>query len=223
MTSYWPAWIVAPALGALAVCYWVALRRPLSVSGVLARFSRVAEELEFDRGSAVVQSDLAALEVAMAAATAEAFGDMQPPDVARVALPRGPSFGADMPPTPFASAPAARAAATGRVCAPTPSLGAHAIFLAALAAGGFLASTLRGDFGRGLGDAFARHVGSGARGLVLLAAGGALVGFGTALSGGCSAGHGLTGCGRLMPGSLVATAVFFAAAVGVSFLLAGVA
>jgi len=221
MTAYWPAWIVAPALGALTVSYWIALRRPLSVSGVLARFSRVEEELEFDRGSAVVQSDLVALEAAMAAATAEAFGDMPPPDVAPAAP--GPSFGADMPPTPSASPSAAPAAATGRICAPTPTLGAHATFLAALAAGGLLASMLRGDFGSGLGDSFARHFGSGPRGLVLLAAGGVLVGFGTALSGGCSAGHGLTGCGRLMPGSLVATAVFFAAAVGVSFLLAGVA
>jgi uncharacterized membrane protein YedE/YeeE len=53
----------------------------------------------------------------------------------------------------------------------------------------------------------------------LLFVGGVLVGFGTRLAGGCSSGHGLNGCGRLRPVSLVATAVFFGTAVAVSFLL----
>jgi uncharacterized membrane protein YedE/YeeE len=49
--------------------------------------------------------------------------------------------------------------------------------------------------------------------------GGVLVGFGTRLAGGCSSGHGLSGCGRLQPVSIVATAVFFGTAALVSFLL----
>ncbi|MBQ0983092.1 YeeE/YedE family protein [Streptomyces sp. F63] len=53
----------------------------------------------------------------------------------------------------------------------------------------------------------------------VLFAGGILVGFGTRLAGGCSSGHGLSGCGRLRPVSIVATAVFFGTAVAVSFLL----
>lgn len=55
--------------------------------------------------------------------------------------------------------------------------------------------------------------------VVVLFVGGVLVGFGTRLAGGCSSGHGLHGCGRLYPVSLVATAVFFGTAVAVSFLL----
>ncbi|WP_159672701.1 YeeE/YedE family protein, partial [Streptomyces mexicanus] len=55
--------------------------------------------------------------------------------------------------------------------------------------------------------------------VVLLFVGGVLVGFGTRLAGGCNSGHGLNGCGRLRPVSLVATAVFFGTAVAVSFLL----
>jgi hypothetical protein len=225
MTGYLPWWISAPSLGALTVGYWIALRRPLGVSGVLARFSRVREELAFDRGSAVVQSDLAALEAAMAAATAEAFADLPassaspaPADAAADGR-----LGADMPPTP-AGGPDERAQPTEpggavRKCAPTPSLGAHATFLVCLALGGLVAAALRGEVGAGLGDAFARHVAEGPKALAALAAGGVLIGFGSALCGGCSAGHGLTGCARLMPGSLLATAVFFAAAVGVSLLL----
>jgi uncharacterized membrane protein YedE/YeeE len=65
-------------------------------------------------------------------------------------------------------------------------------------------------------------VAAGPGGLAVLAGGGMLVGFGTAMCGGCSAGHGLTGSARLFPGSLLSTAVFFGTAVAVSLLLCGV-
>ncbi len=55
--------------------------------------------------------------------------------------------------------------------------------------------------------------------ICVLFVGGVLVGFGTRLAGGCSSGHGLSGCGRLRPVSMVATAIFFGTAVVVSFLL----
>ena len=117
--------------------------------------------------------------------------------------------------------PAVPPAAGGRACAPVPSLGSHLTFLLMLAAGGALATLLRGGWGwsDGLGDAFARHVAAGSGGLAALAGGGLLVGFGTAMCGGCSAGHGLTGTGRLMPGSMVSTLSFFSAAVAVALLL----
>ena len=198
MSSYWPSWVVAPALGALTVAYWIVMRRPLGVSGVLARFSRIREEAEFDRGTEVLQADRAALEAAMAAATAEAFG-AQAPGLADASEPERPGV---------------------RVCAPTPRLSAHGTFLLAVAAGGFLAALARGTLGAPLGEAFALHLGRGPGALLALGAGGVLVGFGASLCGGCSAGHGLTGCGRLMPGSLLSTATFFAAAVGMSLLLA---
>jgi len=209
MPTYWPWWIIAPALAALTVGHWILLRRPLGVSGVLARFSRVREELAFDRGTAVMQSDAAALEAAMAAAAAEFLKGPLPEVLDR-----------DLPPAP---AQPVHAPADARQCAPTPPMTAHFTFLAAVAAGGFLAALSRGTFGAGSGDAFARLIGSGPLALAALGGGGVLVGFGTALCGGCSSGHGLTGCGRLMPGSLVATAAFFAAAVGVSLLLGGFA
>ena len=198
MSPHWPFWLAALALGALTVGYWIVLRRPLGVSGVLARFSRIREEAEFDRGTAALQADTSALEAALAAATEEAFG-------------------APVPGAPAASEPARPA---GRVCAPTPRLTAHATFLLAVVAGGFLAALSRGSLGGSLGEAFALHLGRGPGALAALGAGGVLVGFGASLCGGCSAGHGLTGCGRLMPGSLLSTVTFFAAAVWVSLLLA---
>src|SRR5512146_2629819 len=138
MAAFWSPWLVAPALAALTVGYWIVLRRPLGVSGVLGRFSRIREEAEFDRGAAVLQAEQAALEAAMAEMTAEAFG---------------PAFGATGTDGPVAVAaasapavtewpapqPAAPPAPQGRVCAPTPRLAVHATFLVALAAGGLLA------------------------------------------------------------------------------------
>jgi uncharacterized membrane protein YedE/YeeE len=203
MTEYWPSWLVALSLGALTLVHWLVLRRPLGVSGVVARFSRIREEAAYDRGIAVVASDRAALEAAFAAATAEAFGEL--PTAADGGT---PSAVAEEPPR-------------GRVCAPTPRLSAHAIFLLSIVAGGLVAALLRGTFGAPLGSAFAEHFGTGAARLAAIGGGGVLVGFGAALAGGCTSGHGLAGCARLWPASLVATATFFASAVGVSFLLQG--
>jgi len=208
MSAFLPFWLLGPALGALTVGYWLAVRRPLGVSGVLARFTRVDEERAFDRGVAQMQAGSAALEAAMAAATAEMFG---------------------LAPEAILAEPSAEIAITtpsGRDCAPPPPLSAHLVFLLGLAGGGLLVALWRGQpwhAGAGLDAAFAAAVAQGPLGLLALVGGGLLLGFGASASGGCSAGHGLTGCGRLMPGSLLATAVFFSAAVACSLLLRGAA
>jgi uncharacterized membrane protein YedE/YeeE len=53
---------------------------------------------------------------------------------------------------------------------------------------------------------------------VVIVVAGLLVGFGTRLGGGCTSGHGVCGIARLSPRSIVATAIFMAAAVFVVFL-----
>jgi uncharacterized membrane protein YedE/YeeE len=55
-------------------------------------------------------------------------------------------------------------------------------------------------------------------GLVVIAAAGLLVGYGTRLGSGCTSGHGVCGLARLSPRSLVATAVFMASAAAVVFV-----
>jgi hypothetical protein len=189
-----PWWLAGAALGGLAVLYWIADRRPLGVSGVVARFAALGAELRAERG----QAEAAALADALRAATAEALssGDLSPP-----------------PPVPPAST-----ARPARALAPPAPLAGHAAFLASLAAGGLLALAAggRADPLSGLAGA------AGPWGLALLAGGGLLVGFGSAWMGGCTMGHGVTGCARGMPGSLLATAVFVGAAAAVSLLaLAG--
>lgn len=75
-------------------------------------------------------------------------------------------------------------------------------------------------FTRDIGAAFAGSFGDGALPWLVLLGGGAMVGFGTRMAGGCTSGHGLSGVGRLQPASLLATAIFFGTAVVVSFALA---
>lgn len=96
----------------------------------------------------------------------------------------------------------------------------HLTFLAAMFVGGFIAATLNGTFALrfDLGPVYTQLFGSGWHSWLLLMLGGGLVGFGTQMAGGCTSGHGLSGCSRLVPASLLATAIFFATAVGISFL-----
>lgn len=55
-------------------------------------------------------------------------------------------------------------------------------------------------------------------GAVGLAVAGLLVGIGTALSNGCTSGHGVSGLARLSPRSIIATLVFMITAMGTVFL-----
>jgi uncharacterized membrane protein YedE/YeeE len=93
--------------------------------------------------------------------------------------------------------------------------------LAGLLLGGFLSAA----FGPGWSPTWAlgmfdNAIGWGPAGKVgWMFAGGLLVGFGTRMAAGCTSGHGLVGCGRLRPASLVATACFFGTAIVVSLAL----
>ncbi len=55
-------------------------------------------------------------------------------------------------------------------------------------------------------------------GPLVLAAGGLLVGVGTAIGGGCTSGHGVCGLARLSPRSLVATLTFMAVGIAAVFV-----
>lgn len=200
VNDYWPAWLAAPVLAALTVGFWLALRRPLGVSGMLERFVALGEEREAERRAVELERREVEIEAALLVATREAFG---------------PGFDASAGPNGGAI-PAGR----GRALAPAPPLLGHALFLAGLVVGGFLARLARGaPLDPSLGPDFARLVGGGGRAFLALLAGGFLLGCGASLAGGCTAGHGLSGCSRLQPGSLVAGACFMAAAASASLAL----
>ena len=190
----WPWWLGAIALAVVAVGFTGVLRRPFGVSGIFAKMLDPIRELQRDRTRAAL-ADSARLRAALEAATAKHFGDA----AAR------------------AEEPPAEPSGSRRVYDRYP---AHVVMIVSIGVGGFLGALASGTVGQSsYGGDFARLFGSGAGSLALLVLGGALVGFGTQMGGGCTSGHGLTGCGRAQPGSMAATAIFFGTGIVVSLLL----
>ena len=201
--AYWPFWVAGAVMGAITVGFWIVVRAPLGVSSMVGRFSRLREELAAEREAPPVLSG-DELEKAMLAATLAAFGELGEAEAAGTA----PDGVAPTPPP-------------NRTRLPAPSIAAQGAFLVALMAGGAAAALLRGAWHArsGMGATFARLFGAGPQAVAILLVGGFLVGAGTTLCGGCSSGHGLSGCSRLQPGSLLAVVCFMASAIATSLLL----
>ncbi|WP_340375365.1 YeeE/YedE thiosulfate transporter family protein [Streptomyces sp. SS7] len=208
MSAYWPWWAGALGLAVLTIGYTLATDRSFGVSGAWERVLHWRREAEVERREAGL-ADEQALVAALVAATADHFGTL-------------PAAPASAPPVPTGAAPTPPAKSRrGAQSRPAP-LVTQAVLLISIFVGGLIAAVtsgrfdLRFDMGAGY-----RHLvtGNPVAMIALLFSGGVLVGFGTRLAGGCSSGHGLNGCGRLSPVSLVATATFFGTAVAVSFLL----
>jgi uncharacterized membrane protein YedE/YeeE len=195
-----PFWMVGLSLALVALLHWWLTGRMLAVSGRLtATVNRLRE------GPASSASDLTGaelLEVALAATRAE-FGE----EAIRTAE------------------ALARTDESHDVAVPPPQpVGTHFLFFSGLAAGGLLSSLLRFDVGWTVGlhsEGFSARFGNGPLAWLALAGGGLLVGFGTRMAGGCTSGHGLCGVSRFQAGSLIATGIFFATGIAVSFLLGG--
>lgn len=55
--------------------------------------------------------------------------------------------------------------------------------------------------------------------LIVLLIGGILIGFGARTAGGCTSGHGITGCSTRSPGSFMAVIVFVLTAVALTLII----
>ncbi|WP_406197856.1 YeeE/YedE family protein [Streptomyces europaeiscabiei] len=225
MSTYWPWWAGALGLAVLTIGYTLATDRSFGVSGAWDRVLHWRRERELERAEEEF-ADERALTAALVKAGADHFATLP-----AVPAPRDRSHGepSSAPPVePSAASASASAVTTTAVTTtavtrqrPAP-LATQAALLISIFLGGLIASLASGRFHLRL------DMGPGFRNLVtadpvamvvLLFTGGVLVGFGTRLAGGCSSGHGLNGCGRRDPVSIVATATFFGTAVAVSFLL----
>jgi hypothetical protein len=178
-----------------ALGYLLVVRRPFGISGavgtVLSREARVDEKQ-------AESIDDKALEEAMLAATRAAFPDET-----------SGSFACD-------TAPAEPDSGLAQQLGWSRSLA----FLVGLTLGGAVFSIVTHATMETVTTGFHAHFfGDGVTGYLALLVGGIFVGAGTSMAGGCTSGHGLVGCARLQPGSLVATASFFGTAIAVSLLL----
>ncbi len=205
MSTYWPWWAGAIGLALVTINYTLTTDRSFGVSGAWDRVLHWRREREMQRQRAMDTVDQRALVEALAAASpggpAPASAELDPASSTQNEPEQVPTPTPPPRPTPLVS---------------------QAALLISILVGGFLAAVVAGRFELRLdmGAGFSEIVTDNpVTMIVVLFVGGLLVGFGTRLAGGCSSGHGLQGCGRLYPGSIVATAVFFGTAVLVSFLL----
>lgn len=205
MIDYLPWWIGALALSSIVIGFWLSIGRPLGVSGSWARIVMWKEDKTIEQAEAPFRANPQILKDALMKATIQHFGE----EAVYAALSRRSAHPA--------AAPANRPASMEVKATWTM----HASFLAMLVAGGLIARLMHGsvEVSFNLGDLHSQMFGSGIGYLMTLFVGGAMVGFGTQLGGGCTSGHGLSGCSRLVPASLIATASFFGTAVVVSLLI----
>jgi hypothetical protein len=211
MSNYWPWWAGAIGLALVTINYTLITDRSFGVSAAWDRVVHWSAERRLERLDDQFLDDNA-LVSALATATAEQFG---------------PRPGAPLPGDVVHGDAAAHSPDVGPTAAeraPTrlAPVVTQAALLLSIFVGGWVAAVTAGRFQLRLdmGDGFRQLVtGNPITMIGVLFVGGVLVGFGTRLAGGCSSGHGLSGCGRLRPVSILATAVFFGTAVVVSFLL----
>jgi len=203
--EYWSWWVSAIALSALTLGFWVALKRPLGVSGSWARVVMHKNDRLIHQAEAPFRNNPQLLKDALMEATIEAFGEAAVEELI-----------AERSGAPVASP----VIDDGKIPVRTPWT-AHLTFLVMLVFGGTLAAAFSGQFELrfNLGELHQQLFGMGIGSWLTLFVGGTLVGFGTQLAGGCTSGHALSGCSRLVPASLLATMVFFSTAVAVSLFI----
>lgn len=214
MTEYWPWWAGAVGLALITINYAVTTDRSFGVSGAWDRVLHWRAERRVERVNEQF-ADERVLAEALAAAAADHFGAGSAAPAAHPA-PHGDARTPRQDGRPPASPSSSLASLL-----PAPLVSQVALLLS-IFVGGWIAAVTAGRFQLRLdmGDAFGQIVTDKPIEMIgALFVGGVLVGFGTRLAGGCSSGHGLNGCGRLQPVSIVATAVFFGTGVLVSFLL----
>ncbi len=197
--ALWPWWAGGASLALVALGYWRAFGRLLGVSGSVERVVLAQETRRNDLAADAMEKNAAAMEAAMLEETRKAFPDM----------------------------PAPAAPTAGGLAGRQPlrlTLSSHALLLVGIVLGGFIGALARGSFALtfSFGAEFERLIARGLWAVPVLLGGGVLVGFGTAMSGACTTGHGLCGTSRLQRGSVIATAVFFGTGIAVSLLLEAV-
>lgn len=199
--EYWSWWIGALALGLFAVIYGLVTSKPLGVSGSWMRIANWREDKELQQAEAFFDNKDEAADDLLAATLAE-FGD----DVASETNEPGEVIS-----TP---------ATTAKKSTTAPA-GAHLVFLVSMFLGSFIAAYLHGDFQIQfeLSEIHTNIFGTTWEVWASLFCGGMMVGFGTQMAGGCTSGHGLSGCAQFVPASLLSTVIFMSSAIVLSIFM----
>ena len=203
LQNYWPWWLSGIALGSLTIMFRLLTGRTLGVSGSWQKIVLWQQERQREQKAAAVNANQDGVANALLAATLAEFGDAaidtfdNQADADKAASEKPQSAKASVPWT------------------------AHLVFLLSMILGGLLWALYTGSFQIQfeLSPLHTRLSGAGWQIGLVLFSGGFLVGIGTQMAGGCSSGHGLSGCSNFAPASFAATIAFFSSAVLVSLSL----
>lgn len=196
MHGYLNWWSGAIALGFITVLFRILTGRALGVSGSWRKVAFWRQESENDKASQAIKQDQAGAADALMAATMAEFGNDAVEGLTPKAAPASSQVSAQQP-VPWT---------------------AHLLFLVCLVLGGLLWAFYTGNLHLQYELSAIHHRISSSFGdmTFMLLVGGFLVGMGTQMAGGCSSGHGLSGCANLSWSSLLATGIFFSTAVVVA-------
>jgi len=204
MIEYWPWWIGALGLAGVCLAYLLLVGRLLGVSGSWAKVVGWRENRLLRQANEDFAANQDEMSDALMAETLAQFGDEALQEFQTEALPVKGASSVDI----------------DNLESSTPWT-AHLTFLLCMFVGAFVTAYLLGQFELRfeLSPMHSRIFGDTWEVWLALLFGGMMVGFGTQMAGGCSSGHGLSGCARLIPASLLATLVFMVSAVFLSMLM----
>jgi len=204
MLEYWPWWIGALGLAGVCFAYLLLVGRLLGVSGSWAKVVGWRENRMLEQVNQDFAENQNEMSDALMAETLAQFGEAAVEELKSESTPAVTPAKVDI----------------DNLESSTPWT-AHLTFLLCLAIGAFATAYLTGSFELRyeLSPVHSRIFGDAWEVWVALLFGGMMVGFGTQMAGGCSSGHGLSGCARLIPASLLSTLVFMVSAVFLSMLM----
>lgn len=204
MIEYWPWWLGALGLWAVCCANFILLGRLLGVSGSWAKVVGWRESRKMEKASQHLVQNQDEISSSLMAETLAEFGE----DALQ-----------EFQSTPKAAVETKKVA-LDNLESSTPWT-VHLTFLICLFIGAIGMASLTGQFELRyeLSPVHSQIFGEPWEVWLALLFGGMMVGFGTQMAGGCSSGHGLSGCARLIPASLLATMVFMVSAIFLSMLM----
>jgi uncharacterized membrane protein YedE/YeeE len=204
MIEYWPWWMGALGLFGVCLAYFLLVGRLLGVSGSWAKVVGWRENRMLQQASQEFASNQEDMSSALMAETLAQFGEDALQEFQSQPAPTEPPTKVEIK----------------NLESSTPWT-AHLTFLLCMFVGAFATAVLSGQFELryDLSAVHSRIFGDTWEVWLALLFGGMMVGFGTQMAGGCTSGHGLSGCARLIPASLLATLVFMVSAVFLSMLM----
>lgn len=203
--EYWSWWVGALGLGLFAVVFSFLTGKPLGVSGSWLSIARRKDDAMLQASAKALEGDQEQIKDDLMAMTMAEFGEGSLDDVphrregeADAAVTKAPKLKQDF--TPWT---------------------VHVFFLVTMFLGSYIASITTGEFSLSveLSALHAKIFENTNEAWLALLFGGMMVGFGTQMAGGCTSGHGLSGCAQLVPASLLSTVIFFGSATALTFLM----